>query len=709
MGSSRLAVFRLLFLICIFECIAEREDQKSDLKEVKKLQVSGPDPNGTPQFDKVLCCCRRDNPRKCSKQFGVKGKRGNTEGKRAKRISCPLGFHSYTYSKYKKYHEGKNPCKGLPDPVHAGTDADADDADSDEDEDILSDDVDSEEKCNLRRFRFHKIGRQDQFVSGGDKFFPPAVLSISESGTCGDKAQNIQEDCSKFNQWNLMETISQNYGAEFAIMRSGTEGKVLDTDVKQGALGTCYFLAAISSIAYSRPELIMQMFPDGGIYTKGKSIKTRWLVNGEETFVQVDTTIPASPEKYKRDSITGQSRLSHRSKPYFAQVPWNRIGLHKYEGVWWGVILEKAWAKIFGSFKTAEGGFYSIAASAITGAPSTVHRSTEDEAYLWNALKEAAGNRWAIGATTQSSAPTFGLANGHVYSVFKAFEIEPRDGPLQRVLLVRNPWHKNHYNGTLAHHPAPGAGFFYMLFEEANVCFSKYAICKMEKDYKVHLQDGDVFNLNHGAEHCGTKTYEVTTKEKWYVSMVWPNRRMFCNNPAPAYVLAVRNTKTGEVFLPKTASRIPWGANHIDVELPGAGTYQIAFSVNFRQTTHLRHIRMNKYAHEDATFAEATDYQTYSEVIYDMLTDEKDCGKFQAKGMTWVKKGPTGLVNGVPALEGELMDPDTGHKPIMFWNYRRMAWVEPAMAGLDVAKGTYTHFYPPLTPRSDMQCVYRTR
>merc|ERR1719353_2266090 len=80
-----------------------------------KLQVSGPDPRGTPT-DKVLCCCSRENPQDCSKRFGVKGKKDNTEGKYANRITCPLGFHRDTNKKYKKFHEGKNPCKGLPEP-----------------------------------------------------------------------------------------------------------------------------------------------------------------------------------------------------------------------------------------------------------------------------------------------------------------------------------------------------------------------------------------------------------------------------------------------------------------------------------------------------------------------------------------------------------------------------------------------------------------
>jgi hypothetical protein len=47
MASSRLAVSRIVFLICVFECVAEREDHSCNLKEVKKLQVSGPDPKGT--------------------------------------------------------------------------------------------------------------------------------------------------------------------------------------------------------------------------------------------------------------------------------------------------------------------------------------------------------------------------------------------------------------------------------------------------------------------------------------------------------------------------------------------------------------------------------------------------------------------------------------------------------------------------------------
>jgi calpain-15 len=57
----------------------------------------------------------------------------------------------------------------------------------------------------------------------------------------------------------------------------------------------------------------------------------------------------------------------------------------------WVMLLEKAWAKIFGSYMRIEGGQAGEALPALTGAPATVinHKEEHSLDLLWKKIKEA--------------------------------------------------------------------------------------------------------------------------------------------------------------------------------------------------------------------------------------------------------------------------------------------------------------------------------
>mmetsp|Transcript_214 Transcript_214/g.380 ORF Transcript_214/g.380 Transcript_214/m.380 type:complete len:206 (+) Transcript_214:213-830(+) len=117
---------------------------------------------------------------------------------------------------------------------------------------------------------------------------------------------------------------------------------------KQGGAGTCYIMSAMGGVG-EFPQLIKDAFVtdsfnDAGIiemklYIRGKP----WLVTIDDEFL---FQYPGYATKYL----------------VFAQ-PDNDTS------VLWAPILEKAWAKVKGSYATANGGFVVSGIGTITGAP----------------------------------------------------------------------------------------------------------------------------------------------------------------------------------------------------------------------------------------------------------------------------------------------------------------------------------------------------
>jgi len=97
------------------------------------------------------------------------------------------------------------------------------------------------------------------------------------------------------------------------------------------------------------------------------------------------------------------------------------------------LLLEKAWAKIFGSYMRIEGGTTGEALPSVTGAPATafIHSDIPDKEAFWKKLYEADKMNYVI-ATAVSSGKSnksmaqvqkTGLLDSHAYSLIKALEI----------------------------------------------------------------------------------------------------------------------------------------------------------------------------------------------------------------------------------------------------------------------------------------------
>jgi len=99
--------------------------------------------------------------------------------------------------------------------------------------------VSGPQDCSARIKRFDVLGSQDM-QHGPDPMFEAGKHSIaSRHDNCG---------CSKFNHWATFEEVAHRHGTPFMVF--GPQ-HVQYHDIGQGQLGTCYFLAAVASIAYT--------------------------------------------------------------------------------------------------------------------------------------------------------------------------------------------------------------------------------------------------------------------------------------------------------------------------------------------------------------------------------------------------------------------------------------------------------------------------
>lgn len=221
------------------------------------------------------------------------------------------------------------------------------------------------------------------------------------------------------------------------LFGGGSSGSPLPTgssNVIQGRLDDCYLVSAMSLLA-RHGKLLTRLFPS---YEPEKGRCTvRLFLDGTWKTIEVDTRIPCTSN----------------GVPAFAR---SRDGTELYP-----CLLEKACAKVYGSYHALRGGNMGEALFDLTGATvddvnlsrlGPEHLGTE----LWETLKRhyVQGDVIACGHfTTEGEADhghsAKGLLVNHAYSVTAVKEPKAR-GPkgVPRLLQVMNPWGKFEWTGA---------------------------------------------------------------------------------------------------------------------------------------------------------------------------------------------------------------------------------------------------------------------
>lgn len=264
-----------------------------------------------------------------------------------------------------------------------------------------------------------------------DKDFPPAAKSI---GNLSVKAEWVPVRELREGTWKLFDNA------------------ISPQDLLQGQIGNCWLVAAMASLA-EFPDAVEALFLQRELTSDGRCQVKLHDARCRMVTLAVDEFIPCHPREWWDDEGT----------PLFARPNGNEA---------WVLLLEKAFAKMLGSYTALSGGNCCSAFRAFTGENSYVWARSEGETARvdgeWKKMQLAEGEdyfQYQPGLEERRDAENLweevrgydrqsfliacsmrakhgqehlredGLVEAHAYSLLHAVDVEG-----QRLVFLRNPW-----------------------------------------------------------------------------------------------------------------------------------------------------------------------------------------------------------------------------------------------------------------------------
>ncbi|KAM8818719.1 calpain-9 isoform 2-T2 [Rhynchonycteris naso] len=258
-------------------------------------------------------------------------------------------------------------------------------------------------------------------------------------------------------------------------------GGATRTDICQGELGDCWLLAAIASLTLNQKALARVVPQDQGFGPGYAGIfHFQFWQHSEWLDVVIDDRLP-----------TFRDRL---------------IFLHSADNnEFWSALLEKAYAKLNGSYEALKGGSAIEAMEDFTGGVAETFTTKEAPENFYEILEKTLKRGSLVGCSidTRTAAESeaqmpFGLIKGHAYSVTGIDQVN-FCGQKVELIRVRNPWGQVEWNGSWSDssaewnaidpaeqqrlcHTALDDGEFWMAFCDFKAHFDKVEICNLTPD-----------------------------------------------------------------------------------------------------------------------------------------------------------------------------------------------------------------------------------
>uniref|UniRef100_A0A8C5HA12 Calpain 9 n=1 Tax=Gouania willdenowi TaxID=441366 RepID=A0A8C5HA12_GOUWI len=253
------------------------------------------------------------------------------------------------------------------------------------------------------------------------------------------------------------------------------------TDICQGQLGDCWLLAAVASLTLKKDAMAHVVPTDQGFDNRYAGIfHFRFWQHNKWVDVVVDDKLP---------SVRNKLIMLHSAS----------------NNEFWSALLEKAYAKMHGSYESLKGGSTMEAMEDFTGGVGEMYDTKSCPDNMFAIMKKALNRGSMMGcsidisSSAESEAKTStGLVKGHAYSVTGVDEVTIR-GRKVKLVRVRNPWGQVEWNGPWSDNSrewdsvdssdknrimqnSREDGEFWMEFEDFKRNYNKVEICNMTPD-----------------------------------------------------------------------------------------------------------------------------------------------------------------------------------------------------------------------------------
>ena len=255
------------------------------------------------------------------------------------------------------------------------------------------------------------------------------------------------------------EEIAWQYPKDFTsdgcFMKEGLSAN----DVKQGGIGDCWVIGALSALA-ARDELLRGF---------NVEIPTSSEITDEIATQMSKGVYPPLFHTYRKKGIFVFKFFKNQRWRYVLvdmRLPCYRsnnslvFGSCKDPSELWVPLIEKAFAKLHGCYEALISGNSEDALTDFTSFPSERIKlsDVESDQWLWNKLLEEYKNKTmmgcsATGGTEQEivlNGESTGILNGHAYAILNVFELPGDEGDDTKLLRVRNPWGHTEWKGQWA-------------------------------------------------------------------------------------------------------------------------------------------------------------------------------------------------------------------------------------------------------------------
>ena len=310
-----------------------------------------------------------------------------------------------------------------------------------------------------------------------DPLFAAELTSVWKSAPKGG-GRDSSKSCPPIVAWKRPRELARVWGCRPQLFLDGAD----PGDVEQGSLGNCWFLGALSILAskvgHLRRLAVYSDF-DIGLHVFLFFRNRTWIK------VVIDDRLP----------VTRGDRLV--------------FGRCKNPGEFWVPLMEKAYAKLIGSYQAMEGGIESDMLVDLTGGAQKMLSLRESrgtrasQENVWKLLQKFRSRGNLMGCASNGEepqvarvAPQMGLILNHAYALLDVWEGQRRSGEKIRLLKLRNPWGEGEWKGkwkagctqwdTLPRELHQQLGYvnqndgtFFMTFEDFYLFFEKLYLCKL--------------------------------------------------------------------------------------------------------------------------------------------------------------------------------------------------------------------------------------